>query len=78
MNPTKAMEKATGTLMRKHKTSRKVPMTPTLMGSMGEYLVQGSKHFNQQHQTDRNATEGDEVSERVKGKKEVEPISPDF
>jgi hypothetical protein len=60
------MEKATGILRRKRKTSKKIPMIPTLTGSMTEYLVKGSEDFHQKDQTNRNTTEGDEVSERVK------------
>jgi hypothetical protein len=60
------MEKATGTLRRKRKTSKTIPMTPTLTGSMTEHLVQGFENFHQKDQTDRNRAEGDEVSERVK------------
>jgi cytochrome c553 len=60
------MEKATGILRRKRKTSKKIPMIPTLTGSMTEYLVQGFEDFHQKDQTDRNGTEGDEVSKGVK------------
>jgi len=33
---------------------------------MTEYLVQGFEDFHQKDQTDRNGTEGDEVSKGVK------------
>jgi hypothetical protein len=60
------MEKATGTLSRKRKTSKINPMIPILTGSMTEYLIQGFKDFYQESQTDGDATEGNEISEGVK------------
>jgi hypothetical protein len=61
------MAKATGIRRRKRRTSKMMPMIPTLTGSIFCHLRKGFKNLHQEGQTDRNGTKSDEISKGIKG-----------